>query len=237
MTMSHPYRTIPFDPTSAPHECTHRCLSCTAKGVLGPVSLWRVLWVAATVAIFSLNVTSAVVTLHSMRLTQKLVAAEATLTEAGHARQERPPSPPMPPLVSQPAAPALPTVADVRFPTWHFDSPHSALRGVLEVAPGEFILDREIVDDVLEQSAERTRTIPEQQEGKTVGLRVFGIRSSTMLARLGFANGDRVEAINGWDLGSPEQALEAYARLRNSDEVVVALTRNGSRLFLRYHLR
>ena len=35
-------------------------------------------------------------------------------------------------------------------------------------------------------------------------------------------NGDRLQTINGFDMTSPEKALEAYARLRTADHLTVA---------------
>ena len=38
---------------------------------------------------------------------------------------------------------------------------------------------------------------------------------------------DRLETINGFDVASPESALEAYARVRTADDLVVRVTRQG----------
>jgi hypothetical protein len=39
---------------------------------------------------------------------------------------------------------------------------------------------------------------------------LFGIRPDTLLGTLGLENGDRLQTINGFDMASPEKALEAY---------------------------
>ena len=57
---------------------------------------------------------------------------------------------------------------------------------------------------------------------------LFGIRPDTLLGKLGLQNGDRLEAINGFEMASPEKALEAYARLRTADSLAVKVTRRGA---------
>jgi general secretion pathway protein C len=71
------------------------------------------------------------------------------------------------------------------------------------------------------------RVVPEQKDGKTIGLRLFGIRPSSLLDSLGLKNGDRLESINGFSVASPEKALEAYARLRTASRLNVRLSRTG----------
>jgi hypothetical protein len=69
--------------------------------------------------------------------------------------------------------------------------------------------------------------VPEQEGGAVVGIRLSGIRPDTVLGALGLENGDRVQTINGLDLRSPERALEAYARLRTADHLVMQVNRRG----------
>jgi general secretion pathway protein C len=72
------------------------------------------------------------------------------------------------------------------------------------------------------------RIVPEKgPDGKTVGIRLFGIRPDTLLGSLGLQNGDRIETINGFNMASPEDALNAYARLRSANKLAVKLTRRG----------
>jgi general secretion pathway protein C len=67
----------------------------------------------------------------------------------------------------------------------------------------------------------------EQRAGQIIGLRLFGIRPGSLLNTLGLQNGDRLETINGFSLASPEQALQAYARLRSATRLSVRLDRAG----------
>jgi general secretion pathway protein C len=78
----------------------------------------------------------------------------------------------------------------------------------------------------------QVRVVPEQRGGKVIGLRLFGIRPGSVLGTLGLRNGDRLESINGFEVASPEKALQAYAQLRNASHLHVQLQRVGKPLEL-----
>jgi general secretion pathway protein C len=69
------------------------------------------------------------------------------------------------------------------------------------------------------------RIVPEQKDGKTVGIRLLNIRPDTLLGKLGLQNGDVLRTINGFDMTSPEKALEAYAKLRTAPEITIGVNR------------
>jgi general secretion pathway protein C len=101
---------------------------------------------------------------------------------------------------------------------------------IQKVSATEFNVDRSVVDRILEKQTDLMRSariVPEQQDGKVVGVRLFGIRPDTLLGHLGFQNGDRLETLNGFSMSSPDKALEAYARLRTASELKVKITRRG----------
>jgi general secretion pathway protein C len=111
---------------------------------------------------------------------------------------------------------------------------------IQKVSATEFNVDRQVVDKILENQAELMRSariVPEQENGKVVGIRLFGIRPDTLLGTLGMENGDRLQTINGFDMASPEKALEAYARLRTADKLTISLNRNGQNMNLDYNIK
>ncbi|HMJ12259.1 MAG TPA: type II secretion system protein GspC [Polyangiaceae bacterium] len=111
---------------------------------------------------------------------------------------------------------------------------------IQKVSDSEFNVDRSVVDKILENQAELMRSariVPEQKDGKVVGIRLFGIRPDTLLGTLGLQNGDRLEAINGFNMASPEKALEAYARLRTASNLNVKLNRRGSPASIDYRIK
>ncbi len=140
-----------------------------------------------------------------------------------------------PPAQAKPEPAATGTTA----PNSRAVSPEIAAK-IKKISDTEYEIDRSAVDKILEdQSAlmASARIVPEQKDGKVVGVRLFGIRPETLLGTMGFQNGDRLEQINGFDMGSPEKALEAYARLRTADNLAVKLNRRGQPVSVDYRIK
>jgi len=143
--------------------------------------------------------------------------------------------PPPPGASAAPAAPPAPVAAggasgvsdDIK-------------NGIQKIGANEYNIDRGVVDKILENQAElmrQARIVPEQENGKVVGIRLFGVRPDTLLGTLGMENGDRLEKINGFDMASPEKALEAYARLRTADHLTVSVNRRGQPMNLDFNIK
>jgi general secretion pathway protein C len=118
--------------------------------------------------------------------------------------------------------------------------PPDIAKGIVRVSATEFNVDRGVVDKILENQAElmrQARIVPEQENGKVVGIRLFGVRPDTLLGTLGMENGDRLQTINGFDMTSPEKALEAYARLRTADHLTIQVNRRGQNMNLDYNIK
>jgi general secretion pathway protein C len=111
---------------------------------------------------------------------------------------------------------------------------------IQKVSDTEFNVDHAVIDNILEHQAElmkSARIVPEQKDGKVLGIRLFGIRPDTLLGTLGIQNGDRLESINGFNMGSPEKALEAYARLRTATNLNVKVSRRGAPVSIDYRIK
>lgn len=111
---------------------------------------------------------------------------------------------------------------------------------IKKISETEYEIDRSAVDKILENQAalmSSARIVPEQKDGAVVGVRLFGVQPETLLGTMGFQNGDRLEQINGFDMGSPEKALEAYARLRTADNLAVKITRRGKAMNVDYRIK
>lgn len=111
--------------------------------------------------------------------------------------------------------------------------------GIKAVSATERTMTRRAVDLFTEHHVALTkkiRVVPEEVGGKVVGLRLFGIRSDSLLAELGLENGDRLETINGKSIANPEQALQAYALLQKAKVIDLDLLRRGQSMKLRIRL-
>lgn len=82
--------------------------------------------------------------------------------------------------------------------------------------------------------ARAARLVPSLEGGKPNGLRLFGIRPSSILAALGFQNGDTIHRVNGADLDGMEKLLEIYVNVHTESHVTLELTRRGKAMTLNY---
>lgn len=101
---------------------------------------------------------------------------------------------------------------------------------IRRISATEVEVDRSVVERLIESqggSLRSTKLVPEQVNGAVVGHRLFGIRPDSVLGTVGFENGDRLDKINGFELGTPEKALEAYARLRVAERLSIVVNRRG----------
>ena len=64
------------------------------------------------------------------------------------------------------------------------------------------------------------------------GFKLYAIRPSSVFSRLGLANGDGVRAINGYELTSPDKALEMFTKLRAVAELTLDITRRGQPMMI-----
>ncbi len=80
------------------------------------------------------------------------------------------------------------------------------------------------------------RVVPERKDGNIIGVRLFGVRPNSLLQLIGLQNGDRLDAINGFALGTPAQALSAYAQLRAARRVALDIERRGQPVTLAYRI-
>jgi general secretion pathway protein C len=112
-------------------------------------------------------------------------------------------------------------------------------RGIHRTSATQFEIDRGVLDKILENQAElmKVRVVPEQDKGAPIGIRLFGIKEDSLFGAIGLENGDRIESLNGLELNSPAQALEAYARLRVAEHLRVQINRKGAEMQIDYDIR
>jgi general secretion pathway protein C len=187
----------------------------------------RRLWRIAAVSLLGLCAGWTAMALLCVRITGRMVSAVEQLdgvamaTNTAHAAA--------PPPVCDHSPPPAPPVE----PQWPVGL------GILKLGETEFLVDHRVIDVVFEEQAaimRRPRIVPEPESGKVVGFRLFGVRPDSLLGHLGIENGDRVQSVNGFDVGTQDEALAMYARLRSSDDLFVTVMRRGSKVKLEYHL-
>ncbi len=71
------------------------------------------------------------------------------------------------------------------------------------------------------------RVVPEYQNGKLIGVKLFGIRPASVLSHLGLENGDSVRTINGNAINDPQSMLDAYTKAKGQHALTLELSRQG----------
>ncbi len=112
--------------------------------------------------------------------------------------------------------------------------------GIRKTGDNEYEIRRDLVDQVLAnpaQVARGARIVPSIRDGEANGFKLYAIRPSSVFAKVGLMNGDTINEINGFDLTTPDRALEVYQRVRDANNLTVTVTRRGEPVTLRYSIR
>jgi general secretion pathway protein C len=116
-------------------------------------------------------------------------------------------------------------------------SPEELQAGVTRISDTKFSVTRGLVTKLLENQSEimrSARIIPHEEDGRVVGVKLYGIRRNSLLGTLGLQNGDMLRTLNGFDMTSPDKALEAYARLQTASNITLSAVRRGQPLNVEY---
>jgi general secretion pathway protein C len=89
----------------------------------------------------------------------------------------------------------------------------------------------------LNDVAMQARIVPAFKDGVAQGFKLFSIRPDSIYTKIGIQNGDVIKRINGYDLNSPEKALEIYSKLKEASRIDIEVERNGSVLRKTYNVR
>lgn len=100
------------------------------------------------------------------------------------------------------------------------------------------VIDRQglvvIIDQGLGRLFQRLKVSPFMQSGRFVGFQITALDPQWEISQL--RTGDVITALNGQVVERPEQAMAAFERLRQADELVVDLLREGVPATLRFRI-
>ncbi|MBW2548598.1 MAG: hypothetical protein JRE82_15500, partial [Deltaproteobacteria bacterium] len=111
--------------------------------------------------------------------------------------------------------------------------------GIEKLSDTKFNIQRSLVDKALAKQGslmKTARVIPHDENGRVVGVKLYGIRRTSLLGRLGVRNGDMLRTINGFDMASPDTALEAYSVLRTANKLTLAIKRQNNEMTIEYNI-
>jgi membrane-associated protease RseP (regulator of RpoE activity) len=93
---------------------------------------------------------------------------------------------------------------------------------------GAYRVKRRVVDRVVKDASDAMPNDPIVAGPEAKSVLIPNVEPGSLLAALGIKKGDRLLAINGFDMADPAKALEAYARLRDAPHLTVTLVRDGA---------
>lgn len=128
-------------------------------------------------------------------------------------------------LVTAAAPAAVPLAAPVPLPP-----PAPIVVVVPSAASSTRVVDIRRAD--LEQPsaiARSARIVPALRDGVPSGVKIYAIRPDSLLAAIGFENGDTLRAVNDVPISTAESALEVYRTHREPDHVDLDIERRGQR--------
>jgi len=111
--------------------------------------------------------------------------------------------------------------------------------GIKEVGTNSYEVDRDLVNKLMSNpmvAARGARIVPSIRNGKANGFKLYAIRPSSLYAKLGLKNGDTIQAVNGFDLTTPDKALEVYTKVKEASNLTVSITRRGKPVTIHYNV-
>ena len=109
------------------------------------------------------------------------------------------------------------------------------------VAEGDtVVVDEGEVDRALENLPlllTQARAVPYFKEGRSVGLRMFAIKSGSLFEKIGLKNGDILKSINGNSLGDITQAMKLFETLKQERNIGVVVERDRQDREFKYQIR
>lgn len=112
--------------------------------------------------------------------------------------------------------------------------------GIRAVGENDYEVPRDEINRTLgnlNEVAMQARIVPAFKDGQAQGFKLFSIRPDSIYSKIGVQNGDVIKRINGFDMNSPEKALEVYSKLKEANHIVIELERNGASIRKSYSIR
>jgi general secretion pathway protein C len=109
--------------------------------------------------------------------------------------------------------------------------PGGKLEGIRQLSEDRYEIERSVIDTTLgdlNRIATQARIVPSFKNGVANGFKLFSIQPGSLYSSIGIQNGDVIQRVNGYEINSPEKALELYQKLKEAGNVVIEGDRGGS---------
>jgi len=135
-----------------------------------------------------------------------------------------------------------PPVAAVGKPVHDDSAPPSVAvgNGIKALSENSYVVPKGEIDKTLSNLndvAMQARIVPAFKDGQAEGFKLFSIRPDSIYTKIGVQNGDVIRRINGYDLNSPEKALEIYSKLKEASSIQIEIDRNGTTIQKQYSIQ
>ncbi len=111
--------------------------------------------------------------------------------------------------------------------------------GIRQTDANHYVVAQSTIEHTLSNLndiATQARIVPAFKNGVAEGFKLFSIRPGSLYAKIGIQNGDVIQRINGFEINSPDKALEVYQKLRDARRVEIQLDRRGQTVTKTYNI-
>jgi general secretion pathway protein C len=115
----------------------------------------------------------------------------------------------------------------------------AAANDVRQLSENQYVLAKATVNGALSdlsQLATQARIVPSFKNGVANGFKLFSIVPDSLYSKIGIQNGDVIRRINGYEMNSPDKALEIYQKLRDANRIEVEIERRGDTIRKSYSI-
>jgi general secretion pathway protein C len=112
-------------------------------------------------------------------------------------------------------------------------------QSVRQLSDNQYVVARTELNGALSnlsQLATQARIVPSFKNGVANGFKLFSIVPDSLYSKIGIQNGDVIRRINGYEMNSPDKALEIYQKLRDANRIEIELERRGETLRKSYSI-
>jgi len=117
--------------------------------------------------------------------------------------------------------------------------PQAANDSVRQLSENQYVVARSEINSALtnlSDLATKARIVPSFKNGVANGFKLFSIVPDSLYAKIGVQNGDVIRRINGYEMNSPDKALEIYQKLRDASRIEIEIERRGETLRKTYSI-
>ena len=110
---------------------------------------------------------------------------------------------------------------------------------VRQLSDNQYVVSKQTINENLSdlsKLATQARIVPSFKNGVANGFKLFSIVPDSLYAKIGVQNGDVIRRINGYEMNSPDKALEIYSKLRDANRIEIEIERRGETLRKSYSI-